>query len=102
MSEQFIGENIKPLADSFDTRLMTQGIPGLPHEFIWRKEKVLVNSVLKSWRTTGCCRHGSGEQYARRQWFEVQTNHGLMKIYFDRGSPGRTKEMGWRIFSLKT
>lgn len=100
MVYQFISENINPVPDSFDMKLMASGTPGLPGEFIWRKEKVIVKRMIRTWRTTGCCRHGSGEQYARRQWFEVLTDHGTMKIYFDRGSPGRTKEMGWRIFSI--
>ncbi len=101
MKEKFIGEDIKPVEDTFNTALMAIGTPGCPSEFIWRKEKIIVTKVLRTWRATGDCRHGSGEQYARKQWFEIQTTaFGIMKIYFDRGSPGRTKEIGWRLFSI--
>jgi hypothetical protein len=78
MSEKFISETIKPVLDTCDTKRMSIGMPGLPKEFVWR-----------------------GEQYARKQWFEVKTaKHGIMKIYFNRSSPGRTKEMGWWLYTI--
>jgi hypothetical protein len=101
MSEQFISEPIKPVTETCDTRLMALGSPGLPKEFLWRGKTIAILNVLRSWQTTGACRHGSGEQYVRRYWHEVQTAQGSMKIYFDKGSPGRYKEMGWRLFSIK-
>ena len=102
MPEKFISEAIKPVMDTFDTKSMALGMPGLPKEFIWRGEKVTVTeNLLRTWRTTGACRHGSGEQYARRQWFEVKTaRHGIMKIYFNRSTLGRTKEMGWWLYTI--
>jgi hypothetical protein len=101
MPEQFISEAIKPVIDTCDTKGMSIGMPGLPKEFIWRKEKVIITETLRTWRSTGACRHGSGEQYARKQWFEVKTaKHGTMKIYFNRSSPGRIKEMGWWVYTI--
>ncbi len=100
MKSTFIGEAIKPVIDTCDTGRMAIGGPGLPKEFIWRGERVSITDILRAWKTTGPCRHGSGEQYVRRHWFEVKTSrHGTMKIYFDRGALGRTKEMGWRIYT---
>ncbi len=101
MPEQFISEAIKPVMATCDTQKMSIGGPGLPKEFIWRGEKVIVIATIRTWRTTGPCRHGSGEQYARKHWFEVKTaHHGTMKIYFNRSSLGRTKEMGWWIYTV--
>lgn len=101
MPEQFISEAIKPVTNTCDTKSMSIGTPGLPKEFIWRKEKVTVTATLRTWRTTGACRHGSGEQYARKHWFEIKTaKHGTMKIYFDRSTLGRTKEIGWWLYTI--
>ena len=101
MPEKFISEFIKPVINTCDTKSMSLGMPGLPREFIWRGKKVTITDTLRTWRTTGACRHGSGEQYARRQWFEVKTaEYGIMKIYFNRSAPGRTKEMGWWLYTI--
>jgi hypothetical protein len=69
MATQFISEPIKPVIETYDTRNMSIGAPGLPKEFIWHGQKVMVTETLRSWRTTGACCHGSGEQYARKHWF---------------------------------
>jgi Family of unknown function (DUF6504) len=101
MKERFISEAIKPVIETLDTKSMSIGAPGLPKEFIWRGKKVIITETLRTWRTTGPCRHGSDEQYARRQWFEVNTaGHGTMKIYFNRSTLGRTKEMGWWLYTI--
>ena len=101
MPDEFISEAIKPDPASFDTRYMSVGAPGLPREFFWRQETVKVIDVLKTWKTTGSCHHGSKEQYVRRHWFQVKTQrHGTMKIYFDKGTYGKRKEMGWFIYSV--
>ncbi len=101
MSGKFISQAIKPVIDTCDTKSMSIGAPGLPKKFIWRGEKVTITDTLRTWRTTGACRHGSVEQYARRQWFEVKTaKHGTMKIYFNRSTLGRTKEMGWWVYTI--
>jgi hypothetical protein len=100
MSEQFISERIKPKIETIETASLAIGTPSLPKEFIWRKQTIQITSTLRTWRTTGGCRHGSGEQYARRHWFEVTTvSHGILQIYFDRSTLGRVKEMGWWLFS---
>jgi len=100
MPEQFISEAIQPVTDTCNTQNMSIGSPGLPKEFIWRGEKVIITDILRTWRTTGPCRHGSGEQYARRHWFKIKTSHhGTMKIYFNRSTLGRTKEIGWWIYT---
>jgi phosphoribosylglycinamide formyltransferase-1 len=101
MPEQFISEPIQPVPGSFDTRFMTSGVPGLPREFSWRGKKFTVVEILRTWRATGPCRHGSGEQYTRRHWFEIKTaSHNVMQIYFDKGPRGKRKEMGWFLFTI--
>ncbi|MBF0522272.1 MAG: cytoplasmic protein [Candidatus Omnitrophica bacterium] len=101
MSDQLISEPIDPIPGSFDTNFMSSGTPGLPREFLWRKQNFIVEKVIKTWRTTGPCHHGSGEQYVRRHWFEViTTSHHVMKLYFDKGNHGKSKEMGWILFTV--
>ena len=58
MNEQFISEAIKPVIDSCDTKSMSIGMPGLPKEFVWRKDKITITETVRTWRSTGACRHG--------------------------------------------
>ncbi len=103
MVEEFIGEAIQPVADTFDATRMATGAPGLPRQFRWRSEIVRVTGVLKTWRETGPCHHGSGEQYVRKHWFAVSTDSGLtMNIYFERQSRSAKKNSRWWLFSTET
>jgi hypothetical protein len=99
--ENFISEKLTPVPGTFDTSRMSSGEPGLPGEFIWRGKNVTVKKVVNTWRTTSPCRNGSGEMYVRRHWYDIETEEGLMRIYFDRQPRGGRKEMGWFLFSIK-
>jgi phosphoribosylglycinamide formyltransferase-1 len=103
MPERFIGEPIKPSTETADTSRMAIGEPGLPSEFVWRGRTVSVRKLLRSWRQTGKCRHGSPEMYVRKHWYEVATaSDGTMKLYFER-QPRRGKriEPRWWLFSIR-
>jgi hypothetical protein len=103
MSEKFISEPIKPLTETADTSRMAIGEPGLPEKFIWRGRTICVTALLRTWRKTGKCRHGSSEMYVRKHWYEVATvSDGIMKIYFERQArrvKGRAAR--WWLFSVK-
>ena len=100
--KQFVGEALKPVTATFDSARMAAGGPGLPREFIWRGVCVSVAKVLNEWRETGPCRHGSGERYVRKHWFEVQTEDGqTMKLYFERRARGRALSARWWLFSVE-
>jgi phosphoribosylglycinamide formyltransferase-1 len=102
MSERFVSEAIQPLTETADTSCMAIGEPGLPREFLWRGRTVAVRRVLRSWRETGRCRHGSPEMYVRKHWYEVATvSHGIMKLYFERQSRGGRKAARWWLFSIR-
>jgi hypothetical protein len=102
MTEQFISEAIRPDRETFDTSRMAAGEPGLPDVFRWRKQTLRIARVLRTWRDTGPCDHGSGEAYVRKHWFEVATDTGqIMKIYFERQArPGKNKSRWW-LFSVR-
>jgi hypothetical protein len=100
MREHFISEPIKPVIATCDTSRMAAGEPGLPREFVWRGRTVVIEAVLRTWREAGDCRHGSGERYVRKHWYEVATNTSdTMKLYFERPRPGR-KGPYWWLFSV--
>jgi len=100
--KRFVGEALKPVAETFDTGRMASGGPGLPHEFVWRGERVRVAKVLNEWRETAPCRHGSGERYASKHWFAVETEGGqVMTLYFERRARGRALSARWWLFSVE-
>lgn len=102
MRERFVDEAITPVAATFDTSHMALGEPGLPREFLWRGRIIEVAAVLRTWRETGKCRHGSAELYVRKHWFEVATAAGgTMKIYFERQPRRGQKAARWWLFSLR-
>ena len=106
MPEHFIDEAIEPVAETADTARMAAGEPGLPRQFKWRGGTIEVAAVIRTWRETGPCRHGSGEMYVRKHWYEVATTAGeTMKIYFERqprrGEAHKRKKERWWLFSIK-
>lgn len=101
MPERFVSEAIRPVVATCDTTRMGIGEPGLPREFTWRGRTVAVAAVLRAWRETGPCRHGSRELYVRKHWFEVVTvSNGTMKIYFDRQPRAGRERARWWLFSI--
>jgi len=103
MHEKFISEVIKPVVATCDTSRMAIGEPGLPREFVWRGQAIEIIEVLRSWRDTGKCRHGSPEMYVRKHWYEVATaSSGTMKIYFDRQPRRGRKYDRWWLFSISS
>jgi hypothetical protein len=101
VSERFVSEPIQPVVDTCDTMRMAVGEPGLPRQFVWRGKLIEITAVLRTWRETGRCRHGSTDMYVRKHWYEVNTlANGTMKIYFDRHSRNR-KAARWWLFSVR-
>ena len=104
MGRQFVGEPIEPDPDALDAARMAAGEPGLPLRFHWRGRPVRVTRVLRSWRETGPCRHGSGERYVRKHWYEVRTDAGsTLTIYFERQSRSRAdRTRRWWLHAEQT
>jgi hypothetical protein len=101
MKPTFVSELIKPAVSTADTKSMAGGGPGLPAEFAWREEVLRVTAIVRTWKETGPCTHGSGERYVRKHWFEVETeSHGRAKIYFERRARGKNLLKRWWLFSL--
>jgi len=101
MRERFVDESIVPLTATSDTSRMAAGEPGLPREFLWRGRTIEVAAVLRAWRQTGKCRHGSPELYVRKHWFDVATtSNSTMRIYFDRQPRRGRKGARWWLFSI--
>ncbi len=98
---EFVSEAITPVEGSFSTSFMSSGEPGLPSRFLWRGTQYEVARVLGTWKTTGPCRHGSGEQYVRKHFFRLETTDGTeMEIYFDRNPRSRQAKQRWWIASV--
>ncbi|MGC1455165.1 MAG: DUF6504 family protein [Nitrospirota bacterium] len=100
-SEQLISEPLTPVVATSDTSRMAVGEPGVPREFLWRGQTIRIRVVMRTWRETGKCHHGSPELYVRKHWYEVETESGgTMKIYFDRQARKGRKDARWWLFSI--
>lgn len=101
--ERFIDEAIVPVVATSETSHLAPGEPLLPREFLWGKKTIEVAAVLRTWRETGPCHHGSHEMYVRKHWYEIATTEGIMKIYFERQPRrGQThKKERWWLFSIR-
>ena len=101
MHSQFVSASIKPVPGSIEPSPMGGGEPSLPREFQWGSQTIRIVHVMKTWRETGPCRHGSGERYVRKHWFEVVTDSGdTMKIYFERQAKSHQIKTRWWLFTV--
>jgi len=100
--DQFICEPIDPVAGSAKIGSVSVGEPGLPGGFHWRGREYRVVGVLRKWKSSGPCRHGSGERYLRRHWYRVRTADGSeMTLYFDRQAKDRKHpRRRWFIYTV--
>jgi phosphoribosylglycinamide formyltransferase-1 len=102
MADEFIGDPLKPAGAAFDPDRMAAGEPGVPSRFTWRGEPVEVTAVVRSWKETGPCTHGSGERYVNKHWYELATDRGTMRVYFERKARGGAGGARWWLFSLRS
>jgi hypothetical protein len=102
LNHSFVSEVIAPIPETGDAAGMSRGAPGLPKRFTWRGREYEVEAVLKTWRETGPCTSGSGEQYVRKHWFTVRTASGEeMTLYFERQArSGRDRKRRWWLFTV--
>jgi len=101
MNDRFVGEEIRPVAEALEASGAAPGEPAFPRAFTWQGETVRTVEVLRRWKSTGPCRHGSGERYVRRHWYEIRTeDNRRMTIYFDRQAQGRSLRKRWWLFTV--
>ena len=101
-AEQFVSEAIRPDIGTVDTARMAAGEPGLPRVFRWKTHTIRIASIVRTWRETGPCDHGSSEAYVRKHWFEVVTDAGqIMKIYFERQPRSGKNRNRWWLYTVR-
>jgi phosphoribosylglycinamide formyltransferase-1 len=96
--EEFVSEELKPMAGTADTAAMSRGEAGLPGRFTWRGREYRVAGVIRKWKSSGPCRSGGGERYLRRHWYRVLTEPpAIMTVYYERQArlPKRPKARWW-------
>ena len=102
MTEEFVGEPIKPVRGTADSAAMVRGEPGFPGRFCWRDTEYVLDEVLATWKQSGPCKSGSKERYLRKHWFKVRTTDGSeMTVYFDRQRrSGRQAKNRWWLYTV--
>ena len=100
---QLISEPLEPQPGAFNASVMARGKPGLPYGFSWRNQKMVLVEVLKHWKESGPCRHGSSERYVRKHWYKIRTgNHQIATLYFDRQTHSTSqKKRRWWLYTLE-
>ena len=101
-SEEFVSEEMTPVAGTADAGAMSRGEPGIPGLFTWRGAEYSLVGVTESWKTSSPCSHGSDEVYLRRHWYRILTDPpAVMTVYCQRQArnPKRPKARWW-IYSI--
>jgi phosphoribosylglycinamide formyltransferase-1 len=97
--EQFVSEQMLPVAGTGNVRRMAVGEPGLPKRFRWRGQEYVVARVLATWKVSTPEGHkAGGEMYLRRHYYRIQTEQGaVLTVYCERQSrsPRRPKARWW-------
>jgi hypothetical protein len=99
--QEFIGEELHPIAGEGDALAMARGEPGLPRRFLWRDREYRVIGVIETWKTSGPCRHGGGEMYLRKHWYRIRVEpDAVLTVYCDRQARDRKRPKArWWIFA---
>jgi hypothetical protein len=91
-AQEFICEEIAPVAGTADVAGMARGEPGLPARFAWRGQEYRIAGLIRQWKTSGPCRSGGRKVYLRRHWYEVLTDPPRrMTLYCDRQAKNRKR-----------
>ena len=101
--EEFVSEALTPVAGTSDATGMARGEPGLPERFTWREREYRIAGVIRQWKSSGPCRHGSSEMYLRRHWYKIVTDPPMtMTIYCDRQAKNRKRPKArWWIYTIE-
>lgn len=97
----FVGESITPVFGE-GAVAPAAGEPIVPSGFIWRSEEYRIEAVLKTWKESRACKHGSSERYRRKHWYRIRTTDGReMEIYLERQArSSRQRKKRWWLFSV--
>lgn len=103
MGEEFVSEELVPIAGTADARAMARGEPGLPGRFTWRGTEYRVTGVLRSWKSSGPCKSGANELYLRRHWHTIVTEpHAVMTVYCERQARDRRRaKHRWFVYTVQ-
>ena len=103
MKERFVSERIRPDAgDGACLKPPAPGAPALPRAFRWGEQRLELAALVSEWKDTSPCRHGSGERYVRKHWFEAVSVDGRrVKLYMDRQAQTRNPKARWWLFSIE-
>jgi phosphoribosylglycinamide formyltransferase-1 len=101
MIERFVSEQLRPFPEELNITSAVAGEPAIPRKFKWRGDTIEVAEVIRKWKTTSPCTHGSDERYVRKHWYEIETVDGrYLRIYFERQARSRReRKKRWWVFS---
>lgn len=93
---RFVGEALTASAECVDTGALSRGEPPLPKTFASHGERLVIERVVRTWRSTTTDR---GDTYLARHWYEAVLDDGRVAVvYFDRKAQrGRAR---WWLYTL--
>jgi Family of unknown function (DUF6504) len=93
---RFVSRPLAPAGDGFITP-PSGNEPPVPRAFLWEGRRLVVSSVLRTWRSTKTDR---GDAYLKRHWFELQTEDGArVEVYYDREA--RRGAPAWWLYAIE-
>ncbi len=93
---RFVSESVSASVDTYDATGLSRGEPVVPASFAWHDETLVVDRVLRTWRSTKTDR---GDAYLKRHWYETALRDGRTAVfYFDRGARKDTPR--WWLYTI--
>jgi len=98
VSRHFVSEALEPKAESFDASTIARGEPSLPVSFRWRERELVVEALLRTWRSH---RMDRGEKYVARHYFEFAVAGGSTAIVYCERQTRRPDAPRWWLYTIE-
>jgi hypothetical protein len=98
MPRHFVSEAIEPQAESFDAATIARGEPSLPASFRWRDRELVVEALLRTWRSH---RMDRGDKYVARHYFEFNTTDSCAAIVYCERQTRKPGAPRWWLYTIE-
>jgi len=94
----FISEALEPQAESFDPATIARGEPSLPASFKWGERELVVENLLRTWRSH---RTDRGDKYVARHYFEFVARDGSKAVAYCERQVRKPDAPRWWLYTIE-